>query len=365
MQDKLDKENKMGHHAYAAVYPMAGRRRDMSIHGHVAIMEIPADGDIRFGSRPLASFIRSAGAASPGLGRPDSKGVLRVFRPDSDADWLSRTEIAELEKLARKLLEATRRMDAFDQPAAAGTSPRLRQDRSPQAVRYFELFADQAVQEVRATELAERASRMLKRADQAGSSSGVLFEIEQYDPSATLRSLFEGFSRSFRAATATEAETSPVAISAPARTPVQASAALRDQLLGLGWPTSAEVGESHGSKAGNKGQWAKDRRDRGELFGVWSANERTFRHPTFQFDETGAIRPFVKELLAALSANPDFTPEADKGGWRRAFWLHGPTLALAGANGAARAPADVFATEPAAVIEAARAMMGADTHDAW
>ncbi|MBT2116433.1 hypothetical protein KK141_13850 [Dyella sp. LX-66] len=365
MQDKLDKEDKMGHHAYAAMYPVAGRRGDMSIHGHVAIMEIPADGDVRFGSRPLTSFIRSPGVASAGIAKLGYKGVLRVFRPDSDADWLTRTEIAELESLARKLLEATRRMGAFDQLAPARTLPRLRQDKSPQAVRYFELFADHAVQEVRATELAERASRMLKRADQAGSSSGVLFEIEQYDPGATLDSLFEGFSRSFRAAIATEVDIGPVVIAAPARTPAQASAALRDELLGLGWPTSAEVGESHGSKAGNKGQWAKDRRDRGELFGVWSANERTFRHPAFQFDETGAIRPLVKELMLALSQNPDFTPETDKGGWRRAFWLHGPTLALAGANGAARAPADVFATEPAAVIEAARAMTEADTHDAW
>lgn len=364
MQDKLDKENKMGHHAYKAMYPMAGRRGDMSIHGHVAIMEIPADGDVRFGSRPLTSFIRSPEVASPGLAKHDYKGVLRVFRPDSDADWLTKTEIAELENLARKLLEASRRMGGLDQLVPARKTSTSHKNKSHQGVRYFELFADHGVQEVRATEVAERASRMLKRADQPA-SSGVLFEIEQYDPSVTLHSLFEGFSRSFRAAIATDVEIDPVVMAAPTRTPAQASAALRDELLGLGWPTSAEVGESHGSKAGNKGQWAKDRRDRGELFGVWSASERTFRHPAFQFDETGAIRPYVKDLISALSTHPDFTPAADKGGWRRAFWLHGPTLALADANGAARAPADVFAAEPAAVIEAARAMAEADTNDAW
>lgn len=355
----------MGHHAYKAMHPMVGRRGDMSIHGHVAIMEIPADGDVRFGSRPLTSFIRSPEVASPGIARHDYKGVLRVFRPDSDADWLTKTEIAELESLARKLLDASRRFGGLEQLMPARKSSKGHQDKSHQGVRYFELFADHGVQEVRATEVAERASRMLKRAEQPGSSSGVLFEIEQYDPSATLHTLFEGFSRSFRASIATEVEIDPVVMATPARTPAQASAALRDELLGLGWPTSAEVGESHGSKAGNKGQWAKDRRDRGELFGVWSANERTFRHPSFQFDETGAIRPYVKELISALSANPDFTPEADKGGWRRAFWLHGSTLALAGPDGAARAPADVFVTEPTAVIEAARAMAEADTNDAW
>lgn len=350
----------MGHHAYRAIYPMAGRRGDMSIHGHVAIMEIPADGDIRFGSRPLTSFIHTPHAASLDVARHDYKGVLRVFRPDSDAEWLTKSEIAELESLAKKLLDASHRIGALDQLLPARKSPRQRQE-----VRYFELFADLAVHEVRAAEVAERAGRMLKRADQAGSSHGVLFEIEQYDPDVTLPALLEGFSRSLSAEIVTEMTIEPVLVAAPTHTPALASAALRDELLGLGWPTSAEVGERHGSKAGNKGQWAKDRRDRGELFGVWSANERTFRHPDFQFDETGAIRPLVKDLIAALSVNPQFTPEADKGGWRRAFWLHGATLALAGANGAARAPADVFVTEPGAVIHAARATAEADTHDAW
>jgi len=331
----------------------------MSIHGHVAIMEIPADGDVRFGSRPLTSFVQAPDVASFDVARHASKGVLRVFRPDSDAQWLTKSEIAELEQLARKLLEASRRIGALDQ-----LMPARKRSAGHQEVRYFELFADLAVHEVHAAEVAERAQRMVLRADQAG-SSGVLFEIEQYDPSVSLPALFEGFNRSFRASVVTEAKLARVVVTAPVRTPAQASAALRDELLGLGWPTSAEVGESHGSKAGNKGQWAKDRRDRGELFGVWSATERTFRHPTFQFDETGAIRPLVKELISALSANPEFAPAADKGGWRRAFWLYGPTLALAGANGAARRPADVFVTEPAAVIQAARATSETGTDDAW
>lgn len=332
----------------------------MSIHSHVAIMEIPADGVVRFASRPLDVLAQRPGHGPLKVIKHDYKGVLRLFRPDGDPDWVSEPEIEELKQLAATLFSASNRVGALDELARAHAPSSDNHE-----VRYFELVSDLALHEVHAGELAMRAREMAVLADQNIPLPGLLFQIEQYDPNVTLRALFEGFNRSFSASVKTEAHGPRVVVTAPTRTPAQASAALRDQLLGLGWPTSADVGASHGSKAGNRGQWAKDRRDRGELFGVWSPNERTFRHPTFQFDETGAIRPLVKELIAAMAANPEFAPDVDKGGWRRAFWLYGPTLTLAGANGAARTPADVFASEPGAVIQAARATSEAMSNDAW
>ncbi|RDD79726.1 hypothetical protein DVJ77_20845 [Dyella tabacisoli] len=143
--------------------------------------------------------------------------------------------------------------------------------------------------------------------------------------------------------------------------PTQAAAALRDELLARDWPTSDAVGHANGAN----GQWAKDKRAAGELLGVWSANERTYRHPSFQFDASGILRPPVRDLLIALATHADFTPEADTGGWRRAFWLHGATLALAGSDGAPRVAADVFIVDPEAVICAARKDVDADPQERW
>ncbi len=163
--------------------------------------------------------------------------------------------------------------------------------------------------------------------------------------------------------------------------------ARRATLLALGWPTSTAVGKANGSTSSNPGQWAKDKRDAEQLLGVWDVGKRTFRHPAFQFDEVGQLRPEVKTLLAALAEHPDRTATADANGWRRAYWLYQPfrslsrrALAFAAAHplghgnalqaspegalatvdewlayGApedalARTPAEVFAENPEAVI---------------
>ncbi|MEY2161282.1 hypothetical protein [Rhodanobacter sp. FW106-PBR-LB-2-11] len=168
--------------------------------------------------------------------------------------------------------------------------------------------------------------------------------------------------------------------------------ARRASLLALGWPTSAEVAARAGSQSRNPGQWAKDKRDAGQLLGVWDGAARTFRHPDFQFERDGRLRSEVKTLLAALGEHPDWTAEADANGWRRAYWLYQPfrslsraALAFAGTypdgqgsalqddpEGAfdslrtlreayadpeaqrARTPAEVFAEDPAAVIALAK-----------
>lgn len=95
-----------------------------------------------------------------------------------------------------------------------------------------------------------------------------------------------------------------------------------DEFLSRSWPTSADIGRRCSNSTTNPGQYAADARARGQLLGAWDAKRRTFVHPDFQFDEFGRIDSRVEKLLAAFSRHPDLSPERDKGGWRRVFWLH-------------------------------------------
>ena len=147
--------------------------------------------------------------------------------------------------------------------------------------------------------------------------------------------------------------------------PAEAAAALRDELLALGWPTSAEVGQANDSRAVNPATWAKTKRDAGELLGVWSAKDQTYRHPSFQFEADGTLRPRIHELLVALAEIPEYESKADPSGWRRAFWLYGSTSALAGPDGARRAAADVFVEEPDLVIQWAHRTAHVDPNLCW
>jgi len=92
-----------------------------------------------------------------------------------------------------------------------------------------------------------------------------------------------------------------------------AAVAVQNELLALGWPTSAEVGRANGSQLDGPTQWAKDKRDTGELLGVWSPAENAGRHPDFQFLPNGHLNPRVKELLNALALHPDLKSDGDRG----------------------------------------------------
>lgn len=144
-----------------------------------------------------------------------------------------------------------------------------------------------------------------------------------------------------------------------------AAAAVQNELLARGWPTSAEVGRANGSELDNSAQWAKNKRDTSELFGVWSPAENTWRYPDFQFLPNGRLNPRVKELLNALDLHPDFKADMDRGGWQRAFWLHGATRGLAGPDGRPRIAAEVFPKDPDAVIALARKEAHLDPNDIW
>lgn len=159
--------------------------------------------------------------------------------------------------------------------------------------------------------------------------------------------------------------------------PVAAAIGRRDALLVRAhderWPDSAAAGRLLGSSsdAGGK-QKAFRERAALRLLGVWSAPDRTFYHPPFQFTDGGAVRPEFIELLQALAENPALTHEQDANGWNRLSWLTRRRAELserglaedAVADGVpehedtlddtARTPETVFASDPAAVIALAR-----------
>lgn len=66
-----------------------------------------------------------------------------------------------------------------------------------------------------------------------------------------------------------------------------------------------------------------------------------------------------------LAAHADLTPEADKTGWHRVFWMYGTTRDLADKDGSPRSAAAVFATDPEAVIAFARKSAVMDVNNAW
>lgn len=160
-------------------------------------------------------------------------------------------------------------------------------------------------------------------------------------------------------------------------TPEQLAIARRDALLARAraeaWPESDAVGQMLGSQSPTAGrQRATRERAAGHLLGLWSAGERTFYHPRFQFLPDGRVHPKLSELLEALAQLPAYAPEDDPGGWGRIAWLYGSSpslsqrsLAEAATEGGIaphesaldptpRTPADVFPTDPDAVIALAR-----------
>lgn len=127
--------------------------------------------------------------------------------------------------------------------------------------------------------------------------------------------------------------------------PHQAAIDFRNELLAIGWPDGKRVAEMARASVGkNPAQYAARLRSNGSLLGVWDAPERTFRHPDFQFDMHGRLRPEVAELFKVLPG-----ADEDRGGWRRAFWIYSPYPRLD-----EEAPAETFARDAERVIEVAK-----------
>lgn len=138
-------------------------------------------------------------------------------------------------------------------------------------------------------------------------------------------------------------------------TAVNAALDFRDELLGMNWPGDNEVARFAGPPASaDAGEFTARARGIGALLGVWSAPQRAFVYPAFQFDQSGKPVPEVIELLALLPK------EGDEDGWRRAFWLYSPHAYLGD-----QSPADVFTSDPVRVLRVALEEFHGDPGTAW
>jgi hypothetical protein len=139
------------------------------------------------------------------------------------------------------------------------------------------------------------------------------------------------------------------------KNPTEDAIDFRDELLGKNWPNDRDVAAFKGISADAQAeQYVAQARAAGILLGVWSAPQRAFLYPDFQFDSFGNLHPDVTGLLAVL---PD---QDDRSGWRRTFWLYSPHALLN-----MESPAAVFARDSQRVLEVARAEFEGDPNTCW
>lgn len=168
--------------------------------------------------------------------------------------------------------------------------------------------------------------------------------------------LLDAIRRDEQACQAEAPSLEPANTNAPKSGAHEEAIAFRNELIAKDWPDGKRVAEMAGTgSTTNPHQYAARQRANGALFGVWVAAERSFRHPDFQFDDHGSIRPAVADLLKVLPNNDE-----DKNGWRRAFWLYSRHALLSGET-----PADVFIGDPERVIAAAKEEFSGDPNERW
>lgn len=137
--------------------------------------------------------------------------------------------------------------------------------------------------------------------------------------------------------------------------PHQAAIEFRDELLRKNWLDAESVAALVGTRPGNDAnRHAARLRAQGTLLGVWSAQDRGFLYPDFQFN-AGGVRPEVSKLLKVLPVERD-----DRSGWRRAFWLYSPHAKLDG-----KMPVDAFVSDPSLVIDVARSEFQGEPDASW
>lgn len=301
----------------------------------VTILKVPARGTAHFDNTTVEALKNNAGR-----GRIGSLWLYWPTGPGPD----ERFPVDTLDRLK----EASVRL--VSKPSVANEVQRLLTGASAQGVEFFSL-EDSTVREVAPSATAKRNWQWLVDVSRTP-HGGVVFSVSRPSQNVPIGDLWAGFRKALGVAGKKGSRAAKTDTLADQRlSPIRAAMRLRGEFIARGWPTSAEVGRANGSEsATNPAQWASDRREAGALLGAWSSRDRTYVHPDFQFDSAGILSPRVKDLLAALATHPDLTPEADKTGWRRVFWLYGETMDLADEAGRPRSAASVFASEPDTVI---------------
>lgn len=132
-------------------------------------------------------------------------------------------------------------------------------------------------------------------------------------------------------------------------------ACLQRKALAEGWLSAAQVSARLGSQLGSAGLLAAELRRAGKLLAVYAAEpEPGYRYPTWQFCPDGQPIDQLAEILTLLRGAFPFLQEPDglrrTTGWGEVEWFLTPHLLLDGL-----APASMLATEPARVLQIARA----------
>ncbi|HSI59924.1 MAG TPA: hypothetical protein VLA16_20370 [Ideonella sp.] len=130
-------------------------------------------------------------------------------------------------------------------------------------------------------------------------------------------------------------------------TPVRQVSATRSQLerraieavlQGTEWLSALEAGRRHNPDAVNPHAAVSRWQQAGKVFAIERAGQRLY--PAYVFDELGQPQPAVEQILRVLSGYSPF---------RVASWFESTSSALGG-----RRPRELLASDPAAVIAAAR-----------
>lgn len=109
------------------------------------------------------------------------------------------------------------------------------------------------------------------------------------------------------------------------------------------WLSSQQVGQLLDPATKDPKGVAGDARRREQVFAVWDGER--YLYPAFQFDGDQRVRPKTSALVAVLPRDR----EDRRVNLDATLWVFSPTLALG-----ERTPAEVFATDPDAVIALAR-----------
>lgn len=117
-------------------------------------------------------------------------------------------------------------------------------------------------------------------------------------------------------------------------------------LSGASWATSKEVGTRADANAANKHALASRLLKDGRVFAIERAGHKEF--PDYAFDPLGNPVPAMREVLGILAGYSPF---------RLASWFESRSSRLGG-----RRPREILATDPQAVIAAARAHMLGPVH---
>lgn len=345
---------------------------------HFAMVDIPFDGELRWGTRTAAA-LRDEHTA-------DLAGGLRVFYGPTSRDIEEPTRV-RLATCAYDLLQT----DSLKRHLITrGTTPRRQ--------RWFLLEAKNRLRELEHSQLDHTSAAVLAYHSPSPSHfRKALVEVSPApagtDPVRFLAILIDRLAVHVvtaepRIGRGVHQPATLVVGQRPDPEDEAAVRSFRESLLARDWPDSRAVGRQLGSTGAGAESRVSRERAAGALFGVWAGRDRGgYRHPDFQFLPSGSVHKRLPELLDALARQPGLTKAADRSGWERAFWLYQPrgrlsaqALALRAAalaqvradperfaklDTAARTPAEVFPTDPQAVIDLARDDATAQTpHDA-